>query len=116
KSWRRLNGHPSVTAEPNFVPKVAGQPLMIRAPKEKPQPLQIGSDGIAIGADGRWLYYCPLASRHLYRVDAAALADEKQGDEAVAATVQDLGDRGFASDGLETDAQDRIYLTDYENN
>jgi len=37
-------------------------------------------------------------------------------DSAVAATVQDLGDRGFASDGLGEDAQGRVYLTDYENN
>jgi sugar lactone lactonase YvrE len=28
----------------------------------------------------------------------------------------DLGDRGFASDGLEHDAQGRLYLTDYEHN
>jgi sugar lactone lactonase YvrE len=28
----------------------------------------------------------------------------------------DHGDRGYASDGLECDAQGRVYLTDYEHN
>jgi hypothetical protein len=30
----------------------------------------------------------------------------------VGKTVEDLGDRGFASDGLETDDKGRIYLTE----
>ena len=30
--------------------------------------------------------------------------------------MEDLGDRGFASDGLESDDKGRIYLTDYEHN
>jgi sugar lactone lactonase YvrE len=30
--------------------------------------------------------------------------------------VEDLGDRGFASDGLESDDKGRVYLTDYEHN
>jgi sugar lactone lactonase YvrE len=52
----------------------------------------------------------------LYSADARALADRSKSDASVAATVRDLGDLGFASDGLETDATGRIYLTDYEFN
>lgn len=44
-----------------------------------------------------------------------ALADASTSDEQVAATVQDLGDRGYASDGLESDAAGNLYLTDYEH-
>jgi sugar lactone lactonase YvrE len=115
KSWRRLSGHPSVMPEPNFVPQVEGQPLMVREPGKPPQPLTIGSDGIAISADGKTLYYTPLAAHHLYSVSVDALSDPNKSEQEVEQTVQDLGDRGFASDGLETDDQNRVYLTDYEN-
>jgi sugar lactone lactonase YvrE len=115
KSWRRLDKHPSTLPEPNFAPTVEGQPLKNRPPAGGEQPLTIGSDGIAVPAGGR-LYYCPLAGRRLYSVSLDALSDPNATDEQVVKTVEDLGDRGFASDGLEGDAQGRVYLTDYENN
>ena len=37
-------------------------------------------------------------------------------DDQVAQQVKDLGQRDFASDGLDCDNQGRLYLTDYENN
>jgi len=117
KTWRKLNDHPSTKAVKNFMPNVEGHVIMQKpSPDAKPEHLKIGSDGIALSQDGKYLYYCPLASRHLYRVSADALADPRLPDEKVAATVGDLGDRGFASDGLEYDAEGRLYLTDYEHN
>jgi sugar lactone lactonase YvrE len=113
---RRLHDHPSTKAAKDFLPFVEGRPLMERKPGEPPKHLSLGSDGIAIGHDGKHLYYCPLASRHLYRVPTDALLDEKATDEQVAKAVEDLGDRGFASDGLESDERGRVYLTDYEHN
>ncbi|HEX8833739.1 MAG TPA: L-dopachrome tautomerase-related protein [Abditibacteriaceae bacterium] len=115
RSWRRLGGHPSVKAEPKFLPFVEGRAMMFRAPGQFPQYVNIGSDGIAISHDGRRLFYCPLASRRLYSVSVEALADANQTDEQVAATVIDHGDKG-ASDGLESDAQGRVYVTLYEHN
>jgi len=115
-SKRRLHDHPSTKAVKNFLPFVEGRPLMERKPGEPPKHLGLGSDGIAIGHDGKHLYYCPLASRHLYRVPTDALLDDKATDETVGKLVEDLGDRGFASDGLESDDKGRIYLTDYEHN
>jgi sugar lactone lactonase YvrE len=115
KSWRRLSGHRSVMPEPNFVPRVEGQPLKVHEKGQDPKPLTIASDGIAISADGSTIYYTALAGHHLYSVSADALADNNKSESDVDATVQDLGDRGFASDGLETDSQNRLYLTDYEN-
>lgn len=117
KTWRRLNDHPSTKAEKKFMPIVEGRVVMEQPkPDAAPKPLGIGSDGIALSQDGKKLYYCPLASRHIYSVSADALADPDMSDEKVAATVEDLGDRGFASDGLEHDADGRLYLTDYEHN
>jgi sugar lactone lactonase YvrE len=115
KSRRQLNDHPSTKADKKFLPIVEGQPLMNRPREGKPTHMTVGSDGIAISHDGKYLYYCPLSSRRLYRVPTDALLDEKAGDEAAKA-VEYLGDRGFASDGLESDDKGRLYLTDYENN
>lgn len=116
KSWRKLNDHPSTKAEPNFLPLVEGQPVMNRPPDGPPTPLKLGSDGIAISADGERLFYCPLASRRLYSVSVDALANEQLSDEQVAQTVVDEGDKGGGSDGLESDAENRVYLTNYEHN
>ena len=113
---RRLNDHPSTKAEDHFVATVEGKPFLSRPGGKSPQTVRIGADGIAITPDGRTLYYCPMSGHHLYSVDARALSDPKVSDEAVSATVQDLGDKGFASDGLECDSRGTLYLTDYEHN
>lgn len=115
KSWRRLNDHPSTKADLTILPKVEGEPLLATTPGKRPEQLTVGSDGIAISADGATLYYCPLASRHLYRVSAQALADQSKSEAEVAATVKDLGEKGM-SDGMESDAQGNIYFGDLENN
>lgn len=118
ESWRKLHDHPSTKAEAlsSFRPIVEGRPFMERPPDGKAKPMQMGSDGIAISADGSRLYYCPLASRRLYSVAIDALVDRSIDESAVAATVIDEGDRGGASDGLETDAAGYIYSTNYEHN
>jgi sugar lactone lactonase YvrE len=116
RSWRRLNDRPSTKAEPNFLPVVEGQPLLNRPPNQPPSSMKIGADGIAISADGKRLFYCPLAGRRLYSVSVDALANEQLNDSQVAATLIDHGDKGGASDGLESDAQNRVYLTNYEHN
>jgi len=116
ESRRRLNDHPSTKAEQTFLPIVEGQPLMNRPADGEPTHMTIGADGIAIGHDGRHLYYCPLSSRRLYRVPTEVLLDEEVDDDEAGKAVEDLGDRGFASDGLESDHRGIVYLTNYEDN
>jgi sugar lactone lactonase YvrE len=115
-SWRRLSDHPSTKPDPVFVPVVEGEILQMRLPGQPPARFGVGSDGIAISSAGKTLYYCPLTSRHLYSVSVDALADRSKSDADVAATVKDLGEKGGAGDGLESDAQGRVYLSDYEHN
>lgn len=115
KSWRRLNDHPSTKPDPSFVPVVEGQILQLRLPNRPPAHFAVGSDGIALSPDGKTLYYCPLTSRHLFSVSVDALADRAKSDAEVAATVKDLGEKGGAGDGLEADAEGRVYLSDYEH-
>ncbi len=116
KSWRRLANHASTKPVAKMIAMVEGRPLLLNIPNMKPFPLEVGADGIAISADGSRLYYSPLTSRNLYSVSVDALVDRSMTDEKVAETVKDHGYKGGASDGLESDAEGRIYLSDYEHN
>jgi sugar lactone lactonase YvrE len=109
ESRRRLHDHPSTKAKqlPGFLPLVEGRPLM---------GIKMGADGIAIGANGSRLYYCPLGGRRLYSVSTDALVDQSLDDDAVTRTVTDEGDKGGAADGLESDVAGHIYATNYEHN
>jgi sugar lactone lactonase YvrE len=120
ESWRRLNDHPSTKAEDlrTFLPIVEGRPFVVKQQENGSTKLaaNMGSDGIAISATGEWLYYCPLASRELYSVSTEALSDRSLDDQYASRTVKDEGDKGGASDGLESDAEGSIYATNYEHN
>ena len=118
-SWRRLHDHPSTKANElrTFLPIVEGRPFLEQQPDGSvKQGASMGSDGIAISADGARLYYCPLGSRKLYSVSTDALADRSLDEREVGGTVIDEGDKGGASDGLESDASGCIYATNYEHN
>jgi len=115
QALRRLSGHPSVSPDTDFVPKIEGKILMNRPADGSPTPFQVASDGIALSPDGALLYYSPLSSRHLYSVPTALLRDAAVSDASIAAVVRDLGLKG-ASDGLAEDSQGHIYAGDYENN
>jgi len=118
-SWRRLHDHPSTKPEhlSTFLPIVEGRPFLeYKQGGQIKQGASMGSDGIAISSDGSRLYYCPLGSRKLYSVSTDALADKSLDEQKVGATVADEGDRGGASDGLESDVAGYIYSTNYEHN
>jgi len=118
-SWRRLHDHPSTKAEDlqNFLPIVEGRPFLEHLPNGLiKQGASMGADGIAISSDGSRLYYCPLGSRKLYSVDTDSLVDRSLDERKIADTVVNEGDRGGASDGLESDATGYIYTTNYEHN
>ena len=116
KSWRRLSGHPSVRPDPAFTAVVEGQELWNVAPSGKKTKWALGSDGIAIDPARRLLYYSPLSGRHLYSVSLDLLSDPRRTEAEVEKSVADLGDKGGASDGLECDAEGRVYASDYEHN
>jgi sugar lactone lactonase YvrE len=113
---RRLANDPTVLPDPAFRATVEGKPFVIQATADAaPSLVSVACDGIAVSADGKLVYYCPIASRNLYSVDAAVLTDFTQSDAAVAATIENLGDKGEVG-GLEADAQGRVYLTNGEFN
>ncbi len=112
---RRLDTHFSTQIVPKFVPYVEGDAMYSTKPGQFPGYVQFASDGIALSADGSRLFYCPLASRHLYSVSTALLRNGKAAESLLENDVIDHGEKGM-SDGLEADAQGRIYVTLPEQN
>ena len=116
KSWRRLGDTPFTRSDPGFVPIVEAQVLMIREQGKTPQRFNVGSDGLAVSADGKRLFFRSLTSRHLYSVPIEALTNRGIKEKDLQRMVVDYGQVAGASDGLEADEKGGIYLTDYEHN
>lgn len=112
---RRLAGHASTKSQKGILKIVEGEAVMQRKGGGPARPVQGGANGIALSPDGRRLYYAPLMGRRLYAVDTASLLDVQTSDAAVAAGVQDLGEKGMTG-GLATDSKDRVYLAMQEHN
>lgn len=112
---RRLSGHKSVQAEPEFLPFISGRPMMRTLANGNKVDYQVGVAGLAVRPDGNVLYFCPQASRQLYSVDANLLFNPAASEAAVEESVKNLGPKPAASDGLECDKEGNLYFTDFEN-
>jgi len=115
QAYRRLNNDVSVKPVSGFLPIIEGRAVLVENAAGEKESVRIGSDGIAIGADGKRLFYCPLSSRKLYSVSVDSLVNRTLSDEEVAKSVCEVASKG-ASDGLESDSAGRIYATDFEHN
>ena len=111
KSMRRLNQHVSTESEPGFLMFAEGQPVYQTLPGHPAEPVNFAADGIAISADGKELFYCPINSTKLYAVSTDYLRDKSKSDADVASTVR-IATGKMPSDGLESDANNNIYMTD----
>ena len=111
KSRRVLADHPSTKAEPGYVPMIDGKELR----DENGKVPQIHADGIAIDAEGEYLYYHALTARTLYRIRTSYLKDPKLPETELAAHVERVAETG-AVDGMLMDADNNLYLTALEEN
>ena len=116
ESWRRLSGTSFTRSDPSFVPIVEAEVLMVREPGESAKRFNVGSDGIAVSADGETVFFRSLTSRHLYSVPTEGLINRIIQEENLKKMVLDHGQVAGASDGLEADSSGGIFLTDYEHN
>lgn len=112
---RRLAGHASTQSQKGLAKFVEHRPVVLDSGTGPARSVQGGANGIALGPDGRRLYYAPLIGRHLYAVETQALLDPERSDADIAASVEDLGEKGMTG-GLGADAMDRVYLTLQEQN
>jgi sugar lactone lactonase YvrE len=110
-SRRLLADHPSVHPEPGLTLKVDGHPMV--DPKGKPMALH--ADGIALSRDNNYLYWAPLTSHTLYRIKTEALRSTALSPAQLGQQVENMG-KIPATDGMEIDAKNNVYLTSFENN
>lgn len=106
---RLLESHPSVVAE-KYIPVVQGRKMEAFGLVA----IRPGVDSIALSRDDQWLYYAPISSQHLYRIRSADLRNPALSAEQLAGQVETLAPKTM-SDGLSSDDQGRIYLSDLEH-
>lgn len=106
KELRRvLHQHYSTQDVPGYWFEIAGKKVW------RDRPMRTGADGIALAADRKKLYWCPLTGRNLYCIDTSLLQDMSTPHEEIERAVIDLGDKGTNSDGLGADDKGNIYYT-----
>jgi sugar lactone lactonase YvrE len=111
---KRLVGHVSTSADAAFVPIVEGQQMRLRSADRFVGAVHRGRRWHRPVA--RWWHpvlHALVQPSSVQRVDRCCCA--KLSEAELAAAVVDLGDKG-ASDGMEMDANGRLYASDYEHN
>jgi len=106
RARRLLEGHPSVTADP-YVPVVQGREMTIFGIFT----IRPGVDSIALDRDGEWLYFAPVTDDFMYRIRRADLDNEALPPEELARRVERFALKTM-SDGITTDLDGNIFLTD----
>lgn len=117
ESWRHLDGSPYVQGDRQFLAFVWGRELYAAQAGGRPASfLTFGADGIALGADGKDLYFGGVGNRYLYSIPTERLRDNGPTSEIKAqAAVVTRGQKGLA-DGFETDSNGLVYHGNMEVN
>lgn len=111
RSARRvLESHPSVSAE-NYLIRTDARDMSYLGGIVS---LKAGVDGLALDAANEWLYYGAINQSGLYRVPARDLLDPLLPERQLANRVERFADKPM-SDGMSTDRDGNIYITDVEH-
>lgn len=116
KAKRRLNGHYSVTPEPDYVVFAQGEMVRLRFDADSRVDFTAGIAGLALSGDGKYLFYSPMAGLQVFRVPIAKLCDFALPDVALDKYVEMVGRKIGSSDGIESDTAGGLYITDVEDN
>lgn len=109
KARRVLDRHSSVLPAPGATVLAHGEEVW------PGKPLVLGVNGIALSPDAGTLYWTVTTGHALHAVTTALLRDPAARAGALSAKVRVLGRLGN-TDGIVTDAQGRLYLTDVTRN
>lgn len=109
RAWRVLEGQPSV-GNGLYNVYVNGR----RFNSAPGVPMRFGADPIALSRDGSVLYFGPLNAGMLYRIATDELLRFKDNPSALSSRVK-LAGKTTMSDGMTTDDDGRVYLTDIEH-
>lgn len=109
-SRRVLDGHPSVRSE-RFDIHVDERRMALPGGI---LPLRIAVDSIALSRDGTWLYYGAVTGSRLWRIRVTHLVDPALDNAALASKVEAFAEKPL-TDGLTTDDDGNVYLSDMEH-
>ena len=110
KSRKLLVGHSSMMGDTTLNIKADGKELIDASGKRA----RFNADGIALSQDMQYLYWKPLTSYTLFRIKTEALRNAGLSDTQLASQIEDLG-KVPASDGMEIDAANNLYLSAFED-
>lgn len=77
--------------------------------------IPFNSDGIALDHEKKYLYYCALMGKNVYRVPVAALLNSKLSEGKLSQAVEMFATTG-PNDGIAFDRIGNLYLTSLEMN
>lgn len=100
KCRRVLEGHPSVCAKKRFTVEAGGKDLC----RYDGANINGGVNSLCMSLDGKWLYYAPLASKRLFRIDTSFLSNMKLNNIDIVKGIDVMGEPGqicaIAKDGV----------------
>lgn len=105
-----LEKHPSVRDE-GYVPVTPAKKMRFFGGMID---LLIGIDGIDFSRDGKYVYYAGVGHSELFRLPTAVITDFSISEEAVGKAVEKVGKKPL-SDGIRTDHEGNVYITDVEH-
>ncbi|MDX1641541.1 MAG: L-dopachrome tautomerase-related protein [Balneolaceae bacterium] len=110
ESKNLLEGHPSVRHQ-NYVPVTPEKKMRFFGGLVD---LLAGIDGIDFSRDGNYVYYAGMGHSGLFRIPTDVITDFSSSKDEVAAAVERVADKPL-SDGIRTDFDGNVYITDIEN-
>lgn len=110
RARRLLDRHASLMPEPDATVISHGAEVW------PGKPLVLGINGIALSPDADTLYWTVTTGTHAHAVPTRLLRDPRVKGATLTAAVRDLGDVGGNTDGIVTDDDGKLYITDVTNN
>jgi len=106
-----LKGHPSVSPQDWIIRKTDGKSHKLVFGLLS---FVVGVDGLALSAEGDWLYYATMSHDSLYRIPTTALLDTALSDEQIAKNIEFISKKPL-SDAIELLPDNTVIITDIEN-
>ena len=105
----RLQGYPELRHQ-DYVPVTPQKKMRFFGLVD----LLIGIDGIDFSKDGRYLYWAPMGHSKLFRIASEKILDFELKDAELAEYIEEVCTKPL-SDGIRTDFDGNIYVTDIEH-